>query len=68
MPPRTHVRSPVKNYVPAAGNFVAHSHYFTMDSTGSHLADTVIWHLLPTTPAMLSTSTRHFDTAMYMLR
>ena len=39
------------------------SAYFTMDFTGSPLAGTGSWHLLPSTPAMLPTAAKHFDRA-----
>ena len=53
--------------VPAAGNFAAFSQffatYFTLDFTRSPLAGKGTWHLLPTTPSMLLTATKHFDRA-----
>ena len=49
----------------AAGNFAAFSQflaaYSTLDFTGSPLAGKGTWHLLPTTPAMLPTAEKHFD-------
>ena len=56
--------------VPAAGNFVALSQflaaYSTLDFTMSPLAGKGTWCLLPTTPAMLPTATKHFDRAGYL--
>ena len=58
--------------VPAAGNFATFSPflatYSTLDFTRSSLAGTGTWHLLPTTPSMLPTATKHFDRAgMYSI-
>ena len=49
------------------GNFAAFSQflaaYCTLDFTMSPLAGKGTWCLLPTTPAMLATATKHFDKA-----
>ena len=54
--------------VPAAGNFAAFSLFFaaysTLDFTMSALAGKGTWCLLPTTPSMLPTATKHFDRAV----
>ena len=54
--------------VPTAGNFAAFSQflaaYSTLDFTRSPLAGKGTWHLLPTTPAMLPATTKHFDRAV----
>ena len=51
----------------AAGNFAAFSQflaaYYTWDFTGSPLSGQGTWCLLPTTPSMLPTSTKHFNRA-----
>ena len=51
----------------AGGNFAAFSQflaaYSTLDFTMSPLAGKGNWCLLPTTPSMLPTATRHFDRA-----
>ena len=53
--------------VPAACNLAAFSQllaaYSTLDFTMSPLAGKGTWCLLPTTPAMLPTATKHFDRA-----
>ena len=54
--------------VPAAGNFAAFSQFLaafsTLDFTRSPLAGKGAWSLLPTTPGMLPTATKHFDRAV----
>ena len=47
--------------MPAAGNFPAYSQLFAGFS--SPLAGKGTWHLLPITPAVLPTTTKHFDRA-----
>ena len=55
--------------VPAAGNFATFSQllvaYSTLDFTMSPLAGKGTWCLLPTTPSMLPTATKHFDRAAH---
>ena len=55
--------------VPAAGKFATFSPflaaYSTLDFTMSPLAGKGTWCLLPTTPSMLPTATKHFDRAVY---
>ena len=59
-------QQPCQN-VTAVGNFAVVSQfiaaYFTLDFTRSPLVAMGTWCLLPTTPAMLSTTTEHFDRA-----
>ena len=54
--------------MPAASNFVAFSQflaaYSTLDFTRSPLAGKGTWCLLPTTPSLLPTATKHFDRAV----
>ena len=53
--------------VSAAGKFAIFSQflpsYSTLDFTRSPLAGKGTWHLLPTTPSVLPTATKHFDRA-----
>ena len=53
--------------MPAAGDFAAFSQflaaYSTLDFTRSPLAGKGTWCLLPITPSMLPTATKHFDRA-----
>ena len=55
--------------VPAIGNFATFSPflaaYSTLDFTMSPLSGKGAWCLLPTTPSMLSTATKHFDRAVH---
>ena len=54
--------------VPAAGNFAAFSPflaaYSILNFTMSPMAGKGTWCLLPTTPSMLPTATKHFDRAV----
>ena len=56
--------------VPTGSNFSAFSQilatYTTLDFTKSPLAGKRTWCLLPTTPAVLPTATKHFDGAESM--
>ena len=65
-----HLFQPCQN-VPAASNFAAFSPflaaYSTLDFTMSPLAGKGTWFLLPTTPSMLPTATKHFDRAAYLI-
>ena len=51
--------------MPAASNFATFSQflaaYSTLDFTWNLLAGKGAWSLLPTTPSMLPTATKHFD-------
>ena len=53
--------------VPMGGNFAPFSQllaaYSTLDFTRCPPAGKRTWHLLPTTPDMLPTTTKHFDRA-----
>ena len=55
--------------MPAAGKFATFSPFLaarsTLDVTRSPLAGKGTWCLLPTTPCMLPTGTKHFDRAVY---
>ena len=60
------VDHPCQNVL-AAGNFAAfsqfHASYSTLDFTRSPLAGKGTWCLLPTTPDMLPSATKHFARA-----
>ena len=62
----TFITQPCQN-APAASNFAAFSQFFaaysTLHLTRSPLAGKGTWCLLPTTPSMLPTATKHFDRA-----
>ena len=53
----------------ATSNFATFSQlladYSILDFTRSPLAGKGTWHLLPTTPSMLPTATKHFDRAVH---
>ena len=57
--------------MPAASNFATLSQFLaaypTLDFTRSPLAGKGTWSLLPTTPSMLPTATKHFDRAGYIV-
>ena len=58
--------------MPAASNFATFSQFlaahFALDFSKSPLADKGTWCLLPTTPSMLPTASKHFDRAAHYNR
>ena len=55
---------PAADYCAAFSKFLAS--YSTLDFTRSPLAGKGTWCLLPTTPSMLPTATKHFDRAAHV--